>query len=38
MLGVCSNATNEYLVEGHFTLAFYFTELKSTVSACTLLE
>ena len=33
MLGVCSYATNECLVEAHFTLTSYFSELQSTVSA-----
>ena len=32
MLGVCSNTANECLVEAHFTLAFYFSGLPSTVS------
>ena len=38
LLGVCSNAANEYLVEAHFTLAFYFSELQSTVSVSALLQ
>ena len=38
LLGVCSNATNKCLVEVHFTLAFYFLELQSTVFASTLVQ
>ena len=37
-VGVCSSATNECLVEAHFTLAVSFSELQSTVSASALLQ
>ena len=38
MLGVCSNTTNVCLVEAQFTLALYFSELESAVSASALLQ